>query len=780
MIRSKIIRRVRLNKLFFRILLYFVSLLLPIIIIGVIFYAHINDRIKNESLDKLQLNLQSAAATIDIYMRTAQETSLNIFHEPDLYLLPYQEYNAYDRIQMADVSRKLSRISSNLGALTDNLFFYVDDSIVYTGEGIDGFRDYFDRLYTFEAYDYTYWQSKLQTARPFEFLHVSDVKRRNGLVKPVVPVVMSDTLNGHKAVMVTTISVDMLRQTIQSYAQAGSNWFVVTDHTHQIILDSYAGELKESTLHQLSEAFQSGRAVHDKLELEGGRAVAAYVKSENYGWNYYSIMPVSDLKQQTSYFFTLIVTICLTLVVIGIVFSFIFAFNLYNPIKRLRDVLLEKSELFGQQEQFSGKDDEFQWIGKGIRRLIEHNYSFKSDMLTISAELNDRLIVSFLHGHTSLKDESELRERLSGQLHFDHPAYLCSHVKFGFKPTFFKDIQDTDRLIILDKIKNIVHGILLTHMNTYVLEDEQQLFICLFNLREDEGPEQVKLALRHLIDTFNHDLQYCYIHIGIGRLYHDLNGLKQSHTDAMLALETAESDLDFQMIDAAALPSVALQYVYSIMDESIILNCLKTQSMTSLTHKIDEILEKNGKVGSHRISSLLTDMYRTGCRLLAEHGEDAQQFVEPEEHAVLRAASEAFPDVDEKKRLLIGFFDRVMRWIGDRKTDASGSVIPAIIQYVENNYHQDLYLEKIADELGVSAKYVSRAFSEKIGVTLSHYISSYRMSKAKELLLETDMKISDISERVGIYSRSTFIRLFKRHVGITPLEYRKIRSEVQS
>ncbi len=782
MLRDRIMRRLRLNRLFFRILLYFISLLLPIIITGIVFYSQFFDRVKVESLNKLQLNLHSAASTIDIYLRTAQETSFSIFHDHNLYLLPYAEYNDYDRIRMADVSRKLSNMSISLGAITDHLFFYADDSVIYSAEGIDSFSSYFDRLYTFELYDKTFWRDKLLTGKPLEFLQVSNLQRRNGSLKPVVPIVMTDTLNGHRGVMVTTISVEMLEQTIRSYMQSEANWFVVTDHLGQLILNSYPGELKASSLMELTEAeaYRNGRSVQEHLRIEGTPSIAVHYQAETYGWHYYSILPISDLKQQSRYVLTLIVIICLTLVVIGIGLAFFFTFNLYTPIKRLRDFIREKNGVFDEQGRLPDYADEFQQIDSGIHQLIKRTHDFKSNAQMMSAELNDRLIVNYLYGYASPKDENELRKRLQEQLFFKNPGYVCCHVKFDFKVSFYKEIQDTDRLIILDKIKSIVWAILRISMHTHVVEDDHQLYICLFNLREQESLKHVKQALQHLIDTFKYDLQYCCIHIGVGRVHHDLQGLKQSHIEAIYALEAADSELDFQIVDASELPSVALQYVYSVMDESIVLNCLQSQNETSLIHKIDEILQKNEMVGSHRLSSLITDIYRTGCRLMAEYGEDPRRLGEPEEYELLRDTSEALPDVAEKKQLLIRFCVRLMQWLGERNGDTPSKLIPSIIEYVETHYLEDLYLEKIADELGVSAKYVSRAFSEKIGVTLSHYISSYRMSKAKELLERTDMKISDISEGVGIFSRSTFIRLFKRHVGITPLEYRKLHKGVSS
>src|SRR5690606_27117503 len=95
---------------------------------------------------------------------------------------------------------------------------------------------------------------------------------------------------------------------------------------------------------------------------------------------------------------------------------------------------------------------------------------------------------------------------------------------------------------------------------------------------------------------------------------------------------------------------------------------------------------------------------------------------------------------------------------------------------IEQNYKDDLYLEKIAIEMNLTAKYISRIFKEKTGINVTDYISMIRITKAKEMLADTELNISDISEKVGIYSRTTFIRLFKKFEGTTPNEFRKTRN----
>jgi two-component system response regulator YesN len=765
----------KLNPLFFRILLYFLSLLLPIIIIGMVFYINISNRLQDDFTQKVQMNLQSSANTIEIYMRTVQETSVNFFYEKKPLLLPYDEYNLQERVRIPEIPDTLSRVANNLSALIDNLFLFADDEKVYTAAGLDDFDSYFEKSFSFRKYNKEYWKNKLTTGKSIEILEASEVTLNNGVQKTIIPLVFMNTVNGHKAILVTTFSVDMIQKTILNHAVTKSTSFLVTDNNNNLIQSSDRNLLDATTIRQISEFFSAGTAQHGEIRIGKIDFFVNYVKSESYGWNYYSITPVSDFKEQANYFVTLIVTICLVLVVVGILFSFIFTFNLYNPIKRISDILLSKSELAGEPSKGSGTANEFEFIGRGIHQLIEFNHKFKNELEVISTEYMDQALLNYIHGSTSV-NERDLRKMLKEQLQFNKNAYLCCNIKFGLKPAFYSDIQDTERLIILDKIKKIIWGLIKPHVNAYILEEKEYLYIAVVNVQEEDSLVQVKIGLDLLLDTFRYDSQYCYIHIGIGNIYEDIRGVVKSYADAMNALEAVDANKDFQVNDAQELSPVATLYSYSFMDENIILNCLKARNLESLELKIGDIIDKNKLTGAHSIvSALLSEMYHTGCRFLAERGLNAQNFAEEQEHTALRKKFDPYLGMDDKKRLLLDFFNKIIQHTSGQDQGKSSSLTSTIIKYIEDNYHHDLYLEKISGEMGVSTKYISRLFFEKTGVHLSTYISQHRISKAKELLLETDLNINDISQKVGIYSRTTFIRLFKKYEGITPNHYRNMK-----
>nr|WP_283246063.1 AraC family transcriptional regulator [Bacillus suaedae] len=100
-------------------------------------------------------------------------------------------------------------------------------------------------------------------------------------------------------------------------------------------------------------------------------------------------------------------------------------------------------------------------------------------------------------------------------------------------------------------------------------------------------------------------------------------------------------------------------------------------------------------------------------------------------------------------------------------------VIERVITRIHDNYMTDISLESCADEVGTNPYSLSKAFKQIVGMNFIDYLTQVRMDKAKELLLQSDMKINDISESVG-YRNSYFNRIFKKQMGLPPSQFRKV------
>ncbi len=105
------------------------------------------------------------------------------------------------------------------------------------------------------------------------------------------------------------------------------------------------------------------------------------------------------------------------------------------------------------------------------------------------------------------------------------------------------------------------------------------------------------------------------------------------------------------------------------------------------------------------------------------------------------------------------------------------SLIHIIVQannYIENNYqNSNLSLSEIADYLDINKSYLSTLFNEKQNISFTDYTNSIRIKNARYMLTNTTLSVNDISIKTGFNTVQNFIKVFKKHVGMTPGQYRK-------
>lgn len=96
------------------------------------------------------------------------------------------------------------------------------------------------------------------------------------------------------------------------------------------------------------------------------------------------------------------------------------------------------------------------------------------------------------------------------------------------------------------------------------------------------------------------------------------------------------------------------------------------------------------------------------------------------------------------------------------------------INFIHTNFERDISLGDIAKFVFLSPSYFTRAFKEETGMSPISYLLKVRIERAKELLEDTGLKISDIALNVGFSNQQRFNEMFKKYTKHTPLQYRKM------
>lgn len=102
-------------------------------------------------------------------------------------------------------------------------------------------------------------------------------------------------------------------------------------------------------------------------------------------------------------------------------------------------------------------------------------------------------------------------------------------------------------------------------------------------------------------------------------------------------------------------------------------------------------------------------------------------------------------------------------------------VIRKAIDFINKNFHDELTLQNLADRFGISYHRMSRMFKKVSRRNFNEYLIFLRVHRAKQLLLDTNIPITEISQRAGFSDHKQLIHALQKHCGVTPTEFRKTR-----
>jgi len=122
------------------------------------------------------------------------------------------------------------------------------------------------------------------------------------------------------------------------------------------------------------------------------------------------------------------------------------------------------------------------------------------------------------------------------------------------------------------------------------------------------------------------------------------------------------------------------------------------------------------------------------------------------------------------KEMLEGYTRKMQRV---RNSKVYSKQIVKTIEYISEHLHSRILLSDVAEHLEISEAYLSRLFKEETGMAFSDYVSQQKIEAAASLLRYSDYSDSEISSLFCFSSQSYFIKVFRKHMGMTPKSYKK-------
>lgn len=132
-----------------------------------------------------------------------------------------------------------------------------------------------------------------------------------------------------------------------------------------------------------------------------------------------------------------------------------------------------------------------------------------------------------------------------------------------------------------------------------------------------------------------------------------------------------------------------------------------------------------------------------------------------------------FNTMDEVKEWLTRLCLELQEQVSSKRLNATQVLLEKAKDYIEKHYaDHELSVQKLADHLYISSSYLSLIFKKEANQTFLKHLIEVRLTAAKELLSDPNIKVTEVAERVGYPDVSYFSYFFKKNFGVSPREYR--------
>lgn len=131
--------------------------------------------------------------------------------------------------------------------------------------------------------------------------------------------------------------------------------------------------------------------------------------------------------------------------------------------------------------------------------------------------------------------------------------------------------------------------------------------------------------------------------------------------------------------------------------------------------------------------------------------------------------NEARYQISKAMRILV---DHLSETNHRKSNDILLNRIKLSISYIENHFDDDISNQDLLQLLDCSESVLLRSFKQAVGMSPMQFLMNHRIQKAAEMLLTTELKSCDIAVSCGFHDFSYFTKIFKRNIGMTPIEYR--------
>ena len=578
--------------------------------------------------------------------------------------------------------------------------------------------------------------------------------------KPVISLIFYFNKAG---ALVVNLDAEMYQHLVLSNYNNQTTAYALLNSEGAVFASSGAGEGTQAEIPNLEEI--RNRVFHEEsgrgsFMLEGGRETVIYHRNADMGVTYLAVTRMDGIFPGSRNF-RLILLLTVIYLTASLLLSLGLAWISSRPIRKLHSAVSRQADADSSP---SGQVNEFRYIENAYQSVVESNQSLREQAERYQQEREEQMFLNLMNpASPSLRPSAVAVAELDTQL--PGSAYRV----VALMPDRKSITLEEDARQIRKGLAETAGGILASLGTVRVILPPS--FQVLFIVNNDEDPSAIRDILASVLPACENAFSGKPFFMGIGQRVTALDELETSYRGAEEALQHAYVCHTPAPVFAESLsfPDLHAQAYDPEMDAELS-RAIRRMDAPAAEEIIRGFVTRISDFSHNQFVRNLLHLSVSLYNL-----ENSLQIEVDEISRGLEVSTVTHWDAEDA----LAFFTRRahldIAQLSDMKRQRSGDsdLVAQVNEMIEDNlYNPDFSINQIADELSFSINYLRSLYKTAAGESLSGRITRRRLETACDLLDHTDETIDSITERLGFSTRNYFFTFFKKHMGMTPTQYR--------
>lgn len=496
------------------------------------------------------------------------------------------------------------------------------------------------------------------------------------------------------------------------------------------------------------------------------------------GWTLISFTGMQAGEQMITQSLRLLIIIIAGIFLISTLVVAFLTRKLSMPISRIREQL-EKDERFQTAEP-----DEIRHIENALAFLQDEEKRLSSEVDKQREEKSRQFLFKLF------TSESGADDRIADGCDSDTTELLSTRKGLTF---FFSNDSSISQLTHyhgeeLDQYQRLISRMFSDCFDT---EDTIVLYIplrrdfVLVVMRKESWSEEdnrnVVQRLQRIQEQINGTFQISYT-IGISNLW---TGAGSAHVSYTESREAARMKLLLgcrRIIPYSQVPDSGARLVYPSQTEQKFVNAIRIHDPISACKWVHDFLQEIQETRDMTVDNAMLATYiflGTAVREINEEGYRSGIRLNETSQILDQVYYHSFDTLVGLEEFLMPHIKEIAEKL-QKFSEENDNIINRIYSYIDQNYMNDIGIEELAENLGISYSYIRKVFKEATLLTIPDAINKKRISKAKELLMTTDLSMKAIAALIGYNTEQSFTRNFRKYENMLPSQYKSIQTSEAS